>query len=279
MSAARHLCRSGSPGRAGNQGPILSSTVVLVVAVFLASTVEAVEALTIVLAVSLTNGWRTALLGTALGSLSLVIIVASLGPALVNIVPLAGLQVLIGALLLVFGLQWVRKGILRATGLKASHDEAAIFEEEVSQLLAHAATPSKDDIDWNGFVVSFKGVFLEGLEVAFIVLTFAANRHGSLVWSTVGAALAVLLVALVGSVVHRPLTRVPENTIKFAVGLMLIAFGTFWGGEGIGLDWRLGDAMILVLLLMYGLAAWGLVTYLRSGSLTTPMHAKAEGAP
>lgn len=255
----------------------LSSIAILVVAVFLASVVEAVEALTIVLAVTLTNGWRTALLGSALGSLALAIIVAALGPALVEAVPIESLQVLIGALLLIFGLQWVRKAILRSAGLKAQHNEAAIFDEEVSQLQSQAATPSKDDIDWNGFVVSFKGVFLEGLEVVFIVLTFAANRHGSLGWSAIGAGLAVLLVAVVGLAVHRPLTRVPENSIKFGVGLMLIAFGTFWGGEGIGLEWRLGDAMILVLVAVYGAVAWALVAFLQRTREPAAVNAVADG--
>lgn len=235
----------------------------VVFAVFLASVVEAVEALTIVLAVALTNGWRTALLGTAVACLALVAVVLLLGPALVRVIPLEGLQVLIGALLLIFGLQWLRKAILRAAGIKERHDEAAIFEHEVTLLSRSAATPSQADIDWTGFVVAFKGVFLEGLEVAFIVLTFAANRQNALVWSALGSVLAFALVAAVGFVVHRPLTRVPENTIKFTVGLMLVAFGTYWGGEGIGIEWSLGDWTILVLTGLYTLIAWVLVGYLK----------------
>lgn len=256
----------------------MTSTFILVIAVFLASIVEAVEALTIVLAVSLTNGWRTAVLGMVLGSLALAVIVVALGPALVRVVPIENLQVFIGALLLIFGLQWLRKAILRSTGLKAQHDEAAIFEKEVSLLQAQARTPSTSDIDWNGFVVSFKGVLLEGLEVAFIVLTFAANRHGSIGWSALGAGLAVLLVGAVGVVVHQPLTRVPENTIKFAVGLMLVSFGTFWGGEGIGVNWKLGDPMILVLVGLYSLIAWAFVMYLRRETAATPVLPQTEGA-
>jgi uncharacterized membrane protein len=242
----------------------------VVVAVFLASVVEAVEALTIVLAVALTNGWRTALLGTALASLALALVVLALGPALVRVIPIEGLQVLIGVLLLVFGLQWLRKAIMRSAGVKAKHDEAAIFEEEVALLSAAAATPSRDDIDWTGFVVSFKGVFLEGLEVAFIVLTFAANRENALGWSALGAVLAFALVAMVGVVVHKPLTRVPENTIKFTVGLMLVAFGTFWGGEGIGVEWSFGDWTILMLVGLYTSVAWLLVTYLKRGVASMP---------
>jgi len=235
----------------------------VVLAVFLASVVEAVEALTIVLAVALTNGWRTALLGTALASLALILVILILGPALVRVIPIDGLQVVIGVLLLIFGLQWLRKAIMRAAGVKAHHDEAAIFEEEVAALSRAAATPSTRDIDWTGFVVSFKGVFLEGLEVAFIVLTFAANRENALGWSALGSLLAFGLVATVGVAVHKPLTRVPENTIKFTVGLMLVAFGTYWGGEGIGIEWSLGDWTILILTALYTFVAWLFVRYLK----------------
>lgn len=234
----------------------------VVLAVFLASVVEAVEALTIVLAVALTDGWRTALLGTALAALALTVVVLLLGPALVRVIPIGGLQVVIGVLLLIFGLQWLRKAIMRAAGTKAQHDEAAIFEREVAALSRDAATPSTRDIDWTGFVVSFKGVFLEGLEVAFIVLTFAANRENALGWSALGSVLAFGLVAIVGVAVHKPLTRVPENTIKFTVGLMLVAFGTYWGGEGIGVEWSLGDWTILLLTALYTFMAWGFVRYL-----------------
>ena len=214
--------------------------VLVVIAVFLASVVEAVEALTIVLAVALTTGWRTALLGAGLAVLALVLVVFALGPALVRVIPIDGLQVIIGVLLLIFGLQWLRKAILRASGMQAQHDEAAIFEEEVALLSSAAASRSRRDIDWTGFVVSFKGVFLEGLEVAFIVLTFAANREHALGWSA----------------------------IKFTVGLMLVAFGAFWGGEGIGIEWTLGDWTILLLTGLYTLVAWLLViTLKRGGSL------------
>jgi uncharacterized membrane protein len=250
----------------------------VVLAVFLASAVEAVEALTIVLAVALTNGWRTALLGAALASLALAAVVLALGPALVRIVPIEGLQTTIGVLLLIFGLQWLRKAILRASGLKALHDEATIFEREIEELSRSAATPSTRDIDWTGFVVSFKGVFLEGLEVAFIVLTFAANRQHTLVQSTIGAILAFVLVGAVGIVVHRPLTRVPENTIKFAVGLMLVAFGTFWGGEGIGLEWTLSEWTIPLLAVLYAAVAYAFITLLRRGAATA-LPATVEATP
>ena len=230
----------------------MNSAALIITASFLASAVEAVEALTIVLAVGLTNGWRTALLGVLAGSLALAVLVIGLGPALVSIVPLGGLQVVIGVLLLIFGLQWVRKAIRRAAGLQSLHDEAAIFAREVAAL---GRDPDKSDIDWNGFVVSFKGVFLEGLEVAFIVLTFGANDTNAFVPALEGALLAFVVVTVIGAVVHRPLSKVPENGIKFVVGVMLIAFGTFWGGEGIGVEWSLGDAMIIVLIALYAVAA------------------------
>lgn len=193
----------------------MDPTLLLVTATFLASIVEAVEALTIVLAVWLTHGWRTALLGVFAGSLALAILVALLGPALVYVIRLDQLQVVIGVLLLIFGLQWMRKAIQRAAGSRAIHDEDAIFRAEVAEL-GRIPDPIKTDIDWNGFVVSFKGVFLEGLEVAFIVLTFGANANSAFSPAALGAVLAFVLVGLVGAAVHRPLARVPENSIKFA---------------------------------------------------------------
>jgi uncharacterized membrane protein len=241
----------------------MGATAFVVLATFLASAVEAVEALTIVLAVGLTHGWRTALLGVAAGSLALAVVVIGLGPALVTVIPLDGLQVLIGVLLLIFGLQWLRKAILRASGLKALHDEEAIFQEEVAELRRSGLDGNVSNIDWNGFVVSFKGVFLEGLEVAFIVLTFGANRGNAFVPAAAGAVLAFAVVIAVGAVVHRPLARVPENSIKFVVGLLLVAFGTFWGGEGIGIEWSLGDAMIPALAVIYLGVSFGLVALLR----------------
>lgn len=234
-------------------------TALLVLTAFLASAVEMVEALTIVLAVGLTRGWRIALTGALVALAALGIIVVALGPRLVDWVPLRALQVLVGALLLIFGMQWLRKAILRASGHKDKHDEDAIFLREVNQLSGES-TPV--GFDWNGFVVAFKGVFLEGLEVAFIVLTFGANE-GRFGPSIAGAVLAFVLVAVVGVVIHRPLSRVPENAIKFAVGLALVTFGTFWGGEGIGVDWVLGDAMLLVLLAFYGAVAALLVWFMK----------------
>ena len=246
----------------------MNATLILVGATFLASVVEAVEALTIVLAVGLTHGWKTAWLGVIAGLIALGVLVALLGPALASVIRLDQLQVLIGVLLLIFGLQWMRKAIQRAAGSRALHDEAAIFEREVAEL-GRVSDANKNDIDWNGFVVSFKGVFLEGLEVAFIVLTFGANQNNAFGPAALGALLAILLVAATGVVVHRPLARVPENSIKFFVGTLLVAFGTFWGGEGIGVEWTLGDWMIPILGAVYLLVAVALVAILGRGQRAT----------
>ncbi|MDE3096113.1 MAG: TMEM165/GDT1 family protein [Chloroflexota bacterium] len=227
---------------------------------FLASAVEMVEALTIVLAVGLTHNWRTALLGVLAGFVALAAVVAALGPSLVHYVPLNGLRVGVGVLLLIFGLQWLRKAILRAAGLKAPHDEAQIFERELAELRGGAA--GGQAVDWTGFVVSFKGVFLEGLEVAFIVLTFGTNS-GRFDLAAAGALLAFVIVGATGAVVHRPLARVPENAIKFTVGLALVSFGTFWGGEGIGVKWAAGDATIVILAAIYALSAAAIINLLQ----------------
>lgn len=246
--------------------------VLVVLASFLACSVEMVEALTIVLAVGLTHGWRTAAVGIAAALASLVVVVGALGQSITNI-NIADLRIFVGALLLIFGLQWMRKAILRASGLKAKHDEASIFQRELRELesipVVHAA------IDWTGFVVSYKGVFLEGLEVAFIVFTFGANR-GEYGLSIAGAAMAVVVITAIGAVVHKPLARIPENGIKFAVGILLVAFGTFWGGEGIGVEWTLSDGTIPVLAVLYGLVAFGLVQYLKRPA-AAPVAVVVEG--
>jgi len=240
---------------------------------FLASAVEMVEAMTIILAVGVTRGWRSAILGIIAASVALVVIVGILGASLVNLVPIDALRVVVGVLLLIFGLQWLRKAVLRAAGLKAKHNEAAIFEEEVSEL--SGVSPSGEGIDWQGFVVSFKGVFLEGLEVAFIVITFGANS-GRLDIATAGAVAAFVAVCSVGVVVHAPLTRVPENAIKFTVGLMLTSFGTFWGGEGVGIEWTLKEPTIFLLVGFYWLLAAALIALLKPRPQVAP--ALAEGS-
>ena len=218
--------------------------VLLVAASFLACAVEMVEALTIVLAVGVTRGWRSAIIGTATALGALTVVVAALGPAL-SVLPIDSLRLFVGGLLLVFGLQWLRKAILRASGFKALHDEDAIFAEE--QRAALAVAVDRNGIDWYTFTVSFKGVFLEGLEVAFIVVTFGGAQH-NVALAAVGAAVAAGAVLLVGLAVHRPLSQVPENTMKFAVGVMLTTFGIFWAGEGAGISWPGRDVALLGLL-------------------------------
>jgi uncharacterized membrane protein len=232
----------------------------LAISVFLACTVEAVEALTIVLAVGVTRGWRWALTGVAAAALTLAVIVAALGPALTAL-PLNVLRVVVGALLLVFGLQWLRKAVLRAAGLKALHDETKAFAAETDA--ARAAAGAGGGFDGYAFTIAFKGVLLEGLEVAFIVLTFGANQH-DVGLAALAAAVAVLAVTAAGFAVRAPLARVPENAMKFGVGVMLTSFGIFWGTEGAGATWPGGDAALLAIIPGVLLAALGLVQWLRS---------------
>src|SRR3954467_1939203 len=198
-----------------------TSAVILVLATFLASAVEAVEALTVVLAVGVTRGWRSPLIAAGAATLALAAVIAIFGPALTRI-PIDVLRLIIGTLLLIFGLQWLRKAILRASGYKALRDEEALYEREIAEARA-AGTAIRAGMDWYAFTLAFKGVFLEGLEVAFIVLTFGTTQ-GSIPLAALGAGLALALVVIVGAFVHRPLSRVPENTMKFSVGLMLSAF-------------------------------------------------------
>jgi len=218
----------------------MSRDLLLFVAVFVACAVEGVEAVTIVLAAGLTRGWRSALTGVGVALVVLAAIVAALGPAL-TLLPISVLRLVVGGLLLVFGLQWVRKAILRSTGFKALHDEDAIFAAELAA--ARAAGREPRGIDPYGFTLSFKGVLLEGLEVAFIVLTFGSTQ-GNIGLAALGAGIALVLVAAVGVLVRAPLARVPENTMKFAVGVMLTTFGIFWAGEGAGAHWPGDDAAL-----------------------------------
>jgi uncharacterized membrane protein len=235
----------------------------LAVSVFLACTVEAVEALTIVLAVGTTRSWRSALYGVGAGVLALAAVVAALGPA-VGSIPIGALRVVVGGLLLVFGLQWLRKAVLRAAGLKALHDEEAIFARE-AELARAGGARAASSIDGYAFTIAFKGVLLEGLEVAFIVLTFGANQH-DVGLAAAAAAVAVIVVVAVGVAVRAPLARVPENAMKFVVGVLLSSFGTFWLAEGAGAHWPGGDASLLGLIPWMAACAVGLVAWLRSAS-------------
>ena len=233
----------------------------LFAAVFLACTVEAVEALTIVLAAGTGRDWRSAITGVLAGVAVLTLIVAALGPA-VTALPLGALRLVVGGLLLVFGLQWLRKAILRAGGLKPLHDEEAIF---AAQLVAARGAPAgrRGAIsDWYSFTLSFKGVVLEGLEVVFIALTFGANQR-DIPLAALAALAAVLVVVVAGLAVRAPLARVPENTMKFVVGIMLTSFGVFWGGEGAGARWPGGDAALLVVVPAVAVLGLALVALLR----------------
>ena len=223
-------------------------------AAFLASAVEMVEAVTIVLAVGVTRGWKSAGWGVAAALGALAAIVAVFGPALAQL-PIDSLRLVVGTLLLLFGLQWLRKAILRASGLKALHDEEAIYEAEVALLRASGEKPGHD---WYAFTVAFKGVFLEGLEVAFIVVTFGGTQR-NVGLAALGAATALVVVLIAAVVVHRPLTRMPENTVKFGVGVMLTSFGIFWTTEGAGIDWPGGDVALIALIGFVVAVALGLV--------------------
>ena len=209
-----------------------------VLAAFLSSLVEAVEALTIVLSVATVRGWKPAALGALAGVVTLALIVLLLGPFL-DRVPLHALQLAIGVLLLLFGMRWLRKAILRAAGVIPLHDEAAVFAAETAALRAHTQR-----LDWLAGLASYKAMLLEGLEVVFVVIAVGAGR-GLLVPASIGALAACALVVLVGLIVHRPLARVPENTLKFTVGVMLSAFGLFWTGEGLGVAWPGEDLAIV----------------------------------
>ena len=202
---------------------------------FLASAVECVEAATIVLAVGTVRGWRSALVGTGLGLLALVALVVALGPALSQL-PERALQLFVGILLLLFGMRWLRKAILRAAGVIPLHDEDAVFRSETANLrLARAS--ERHGVDPIATATAFKAVLLEGVEVAFIVLAVSAGGPGLLSAAVLGAVAAALLVTLAAVAVHRPLARVPENTLKFAVGVVISAFGIYWSGEGLGVAW------------------------------------------
>jgi uncharacterized membrane protein len=238
--------------------PSMTRDVLLFLAAFLACAVEMVEALTIVLAVGVTRGWRSAIAGTVSALAALVVVIAVLGPALAQL-PIDALRLFVGTLLLIFGLQWLRKAILRAGGIKALHDEASIYAREVAELELHEERSAHD---WYAFTVAFKGVFLEGLEVAFIVVTFGGSQH-HVGLAALGALAALVIVLIVGVIVHAPLSRVPENTLKFGVGVMLTSFGIFWSGEGAGVHWPGGDLAILALIGFVVGTAFVLVEVLR----------------
>jgi uncharacterized membrane protein len=234
--------------------------VFLVLSAFLASAVEMVEALTIVLAIGLTRGWRASLTGAAAATGALAVIVAALGPAL-TLVPINDLRLVVGVLLLIFGLQWLRKAVMRAAGIIPLHDEGEIFAREAAE--ARAATGEERlGLDWYGFTVSFKSVLLEGLEVAFIVITFG-SAQGSIPLAAIGAAAAIVLVGVAGVFARRPLSRVPENSLKFSVGALLTTFGIFWSSEGAGASFPGEDAALPFILVFVLAISFGLIGLLR----------------
>jgi uncharacterized membrane protein len=236
------------------------SALFLFFAAFLASVVEMVEALTIVLAVGVTRDWRSALTGVGLAAITLIAVVAALGPVL-TLLPIDALRLVVGGLLLVFGLQWLRKAILRGSGYKALHDEDIAFRRETEEARI-ARSERRAGLDWYSFVISFKGVLLEGLEVVFIVLTFGSAQH-RVPLAAAAAGAALVLVVTLGVLVRAPLTRVPENTIKFAVGIMLTTFGIFWGAEGTGVNWPGGEVALLGVLAFIATASLALLRLLR----------------
>jgi uncharacterized membrane protein len=249
------------------------SAVFLFLAAFLASAVEMVEALTIVLAVGVVRGWRSPLVGVATATLVLAAVIVALGPAL-RLLPIDALRLVVGALLLVFGLQWLRKAILRASGYKPLHDEEEVFRQQRQQA-ARQAELERAGLDWYSFTIAFKGVLLEGLEVAFIVVTFGSTQ-GRLGLAAAAAGAALVVVACLGVLVHAPLARVPENAIKFAVGLLLTTFGSFWSAEGAGAQWPGDELALLGLLAFLTVFAFALVRQLRRQRLAPrPLEAEA----
>lgn len=255
----------------------------VIAAAFLASAVEFVEAFTIVLVVGVTINWRSAIAGALAAAATLAVIVATLGVALVRYVPIDDLRLVVGIILILFGLKWLKKAILRYSGLKAIHDEEAIYEETRASLRA-SGEEIEPRFEPTAIALSYKSVLLEGLEVAFIVITFGSsaatatcNNTCGISYAAIGAVAAGILVILAGALIRAPLTRVPENTLKFIVGIMLTSFGTFWGGEGFGINWPLSDAFILVLVAIYLLASFVLVMLLRQRKLQLE-QAKAQPA-
>jgi len=254
------------------------------VAAFLASAVEFVEAFTIVLVVGVTINWRSALIGAVAAVVALAVIVAIFGTAIVYYVPIDLLRLVVGVILVLFGLKWLKKAILRYSGLKALHDEEAIFEETMAEMRARGEATTQ--IQPTAVALSFKSVLLEGLEVAFIVITFGSNATaqactnacgiGGIGSAAVGAAIAGLLVILLGALVRAPLTQVPENTLKFVVGIMLTSFGTFWTVEGLHVSWPLADAFIPIIAIIYLVASFVLITLLKGQKQRMLVTAKAK---
>jgi uncharacterized membrane protein len=238
-----------------------STNFALFVSVFLACAVEAVEAVTIVLAAGTARDWKSAFRGVAAGLLTLALIIGIAGPAISRL-PISSLRILVGGLLLVFGLQWLRKAILRSSGYKALHDEDQIFRDEVAAARAAGKVSRIGIDDWYAFTLSYKGVLLEGLEVAFIVLTFGTIQH-QVGLASIAAISAVVIATIAGFVLAKPLSRVPENAMKFSVGILLTSFGIFWGAEGSGAKWPGDNWAVLGLIGFVSALSVSLVIFLK----------------
>jgi uncharacterized membrane protein len=232
---------------------MLTNDLIFGLGVFAAASVEAVEALTVVLAVGITRGWRSTMYGVGAALLTLAVIIAVLGPAIAAI-PISVLRLVVGGLLLIFGLGWLRKAILRAVGYLRTRDEAAIFTKTTQAAGDTKSRRLHAVDDWYSFTVSYKSVLLEGLEVVFIVLAFATSAS-SLSVAVIASLLAIIVIAALGIALRRPLTKIPENALKYGVGVMLTSFGTFWAAEGAGIHWPAGDASLPVLILSFAVAA------------------------
>jgi uncharacterized membrane protein len=238
----------------------------LFISVFLACAVEAVEAVTIILAAGTSRDWRSTFQGVISGLVVLAGLIVVLGPS-IDQLPKSTLRLTVGGLLLVFGMQWLRKAILRASGFKALHDEEKIFRDEVEEASKQAKVSRLAVSDWYAFTLSFKGVLLEGLEVVFIVVTFGIIQKGSnpqafslAIWAAI---IAVMIVTIAGFAIHKPLARVPENTMKFIVGTLLTSFGIFWGAEGAGAEWPHKDLSLLAIIPFVLLVSVGLIEILK----------------
>jgi len=242
-----------------------------IAASFFASLVECVEALTVVLAVGSVRGWRSALIGSATAVATLLVIVAALGTALTHI-PLPVVQLVVGALLLLFGLRWLRKAILRSSGLIPLHDEQAAFAKNSAAMRNLGA--SQFTWDKIAFAAAFNITMLEGTEVVFIIIAIGAGHSGMLLPASIGAVAALLVVIALGALLHRPLASVPENTLKFIVGVLLSAFGTFWVGEGMHMAWPAADWSILALIAVYLAVALSLVPLCRNQSQGLPLNSR-----
>jgi uncharacterized membrane protein len=248
-------------------------SVLVLIATFLAASVEWVEALTIVLAVGTVKGWRSALVGVGLGLVALVALVAVFGVTVTAIIPVAAARTVVGVFLLLFGLKWLHKAILRSSGLKSLHDEAKAFEETRLHLVAAPQAPA-GDLDWIGVTTSLNGVFLEGLEVVFIVIALGGLH--SLPTAAAAAVASLIVVVGAGVALRHPLTRIPENTLKYVVGIMLTSFGTFFVGEGIGVNWWRADLSLLPLIAVYLLASLVFVQLLKRPPRLAGLVASSE---